>query len=124
MTLTSLEIAQLNKMNVAAQRASLGTLLASLESCTPTSIIVYEDYTVSGETVILTDGVSGSITITLPDADDNLNKVYTIKCIEATNRTSVVAGSGDTIDSGSSVNLALNDALKIVSGSANSWFVI
>ena len=124
MALTDLQVAQLNKMNVAAQRASLGTLLASLESCTPTSIIVYDDYTIDDETIVLTDGVSGSIIITLPDADENSNKVYTIKCVEATNRTSVVVGSGDTIDSGSSVNLALNDALKVVSGSANSWFII
>ena len=124
MALTDLQIAQLNKMNVAAQRSSLGTLLASLESCTPTSIIVYDDYTANNETVILTSGMSGSVIITLPDAEDNLNQVYTIKCVEATNRTSVVVGNGDTIDSGSSVNLALNDALKVVSGSANSWFII
>jgi len=82
-------------------------------------------YTASAlDGIIIADGTSAVVTVTLPTAVGIEGKEYTVKAINVDNAVGVDAASGETIDaSGSYALSAVNKFVSVVSDNVN-WLII
>jgi len=85
-----------------------------------------ESYTASDRTVILADGGSGGIMITLPSASTNNGKYYHIKKIDAGSGTITIQGnvSTETIDGETSVKLKTQYSYLTVLCNGSVWYIL
>ena len=77
----------------------------------------------NGHDIILCDGSSNTITITLPAAASSIEKVYSIKAIDTTYSITVDANASETIDGSLTKTILLYSTLKIVSN-GTGWHII
>ena len=87
----------------------------------PVSVSVSANHTADYRSIIFCDATSGSFTVTLPDAADNLDKVYTIKHTSGSH--SVVVQGAETIDNAASQTLNEYDVLRIISDNSEWWTI-
>ncbi len=87
----------------------------------PISVSVTTNHTADYREIIFCNATSGSLTVTLPEAADNLDKVYTIKHTSGSH--SVYVASADTIDGETTQPLIQYNALKVVSDSSAWWII-
>lgn len=82
------------------------------------------DYTAtSADSVIVADGSSAAVTITLPTAVGIEGREYKIKCIDSTNTVTVDGNGTETIDGALTKTLVQWDCLHIVSDGSD-WIVL
>jgi len=95
-----------------------GPIYLPLFPLPPVSVSVTTDHTADYRSVILCNATSGSLTVTLPEVADNLDKCYTIKHTSGSHPV-VVQGN---IDADASRTLSEYDVLRVV-GSSQWWEV-
>jgi len=100
MTLTAKQISDLNKMNIAAQRASLGTLLSTIES-TVVPISGGLEY----GTHIITETESSASTILIATTIDDIDGWYV-----------QINQSGSTVTEDAKITVQSGSSLKIEDG--------
>lgn len=82
------------------------------------------DYTAtSSDSLIIADGTSNTVTITLPTAVGITGRVYKIKCIDDTFQVDVSADGTETIDGSLTKTLSQWDCLTVISDGSD-WMVI
>jgi hypothetical protein len=95
-----------------------GGLKIGLRTITSSDVANGDDYTILG------DASGGVITVTLPDAGSNTDKVLVIKKIDASNNV-VIDGSGtQTIDGAATVTLSTQYHHRTVHCDGSNWHVI
>ncbi len=74
--------------------------------------------------IILLDGVSNTVTVTLPAAVYCISQTYTIKCIDASFQCGFIAKVPDTVDdSAALIVLGLYEAKTVRSDGLNWWVI-
>ena len=89
----------------------------------PISVSVTSNHMADYRSIIFCDATSGSFTVTLPDATDNLNKTYTIKHTSGSHSVIVQGIGGDTIDGAATQTLNEYDVLRVISDDAEWWTI-
>lgn len=118
MTLTATQIAQLNKMNRAAQNASLGTLASSLES---TAAQISSSFASGSYTATAADASASALSILtgVTGAVGYLVEVYTSGSQKSTIKV-ISSGSSLRVSAGSAVSSSVP---AIASGDVVNWIV-
>lgn len=74
--------------------------------------------------IILLDGSSNTVTVTLPSAPYCVTQTYTIKCVDATFQCGVIPAAPDVVDgSAALIVLGLYEAKTIRSDGTNWWVI-
>jgi hypothetical protein len=82
------------------------------------------DYTATtSDSLIIADGTSNTVTITLPTAVGITGRLYRIKCVDDTYQVDVSTTSSQTIDGSLTKTLAQWDCLNVISNGSD-WMVI
>lgn len=91
----------------------------------PGRTIASNDNATTLDVVILCNAIGGAITVTLPSAVTNLNKLLIVKKIDSSANAVTVAGSGgQTIDGQASLSVVNQyDAFNVWSDGSN-WYII
>jgi hypothetical protein len=85
-----------------------------------TRTLITSDTTLTTQTYVAVDATSSVVTITLPAAASNTNKIYTIKKIDSTNSVVIDPNGSETIDGSSTITLTTQwDMIKIISNGTN-----
>ena len=75
--------------------------------------------------LVILNASSGSITVTLPAAVNNKNRIYTIKKIDSSgNKVTVDANSNEKIDGETTVDLGLQYDFVTIVSDGDEWFII
>lgn len=83
------------------------------------------DYTADADDdVILLDGTSSTVEITLPTASGILGKKYCLKCIDSTNACTVAPEASETIDGESNYTFINEDDAIIIVSDGNNWKIV
>lgn len=91
----------------------------------PTTSITSAYTATAGDYTILCDATSGAITVTLPLAKPNKQKVYIIKKTDSSANAITIDGNGaETIDGATTQSLASQYDTKTIQSDGTSWHIL